>query len=99
MQQEKRRPFEAQGKQAAALQNGYHRNFQIDSGRRHARGLAVHIRALDRLQFAMHLVRYGVRVSWREEDEGRGRPGARRWNMWAPRRKTPRTNRQFAGVN
>jgi len=36
---------------------------------KHARGPAVHIRAFDALQICMHLVRYRVRIPWREEDE------------------------------
>ena len=50
----------------------HHGNIQINPGRRHARGPAVHIRAGDRLQFAVHVVRYGVRVSRRDEDGRRG---------------------------
>src|SRR5258708_38174883 len=84
-------------RQAAALQNGYHGDFQIDSGRRHARGLAVHLRALDRLQFAMHLVRYGVRVSRREREEGRRKPGCPGVKLWAAPREHPRTTGWSAG--
>src|SRR5258708_30333010 len=84
-------------RQAAALQNGYHGDFQIDSGRRHARGLAVHLRALDRLQFAIHLVRYGVRVSRREGNERLGRSRSRGWTFGPRPRNTPRTHARFAG--
>ncbi len=56
---------------------GYHGNFQIDPGRGHTRRPAMHFRAADGLQSALHLVRYRVRLSWREEDERRGSYGAR----------------------
>jgi len=46
--------------------------FKSIQGRRHTRGPAVHIRASDGLQSALHLVRYRVCIPWREEDERRG---------------------------
>jgi len=75
--QKRRQPALAGAGVNCRTQNGYHGDFQIDSGRRHARGPAMHIRALDGLQFAVHVVRYCVRVSWREEDERGGGFGAR----------------------
>src|SRR5260370_29096806 len=63
------------------LQNGHHRNFQVDSGGRHARGLAVHFRSAYRLQPAVYLVRHSVCLSWREEDEGRASFLARGWTV------------------
>jgi hypothetical protein len=60
------------GSWAAALESHvHHGNIQIDTGRRDARGVAVHFCAVDGVQFAVHLVRYGLRVSRRHEDERR----------------------------
>ena len=68
---------EESGSRAAALQSHvHHRNIQIDSGRGYARGVAVHFCAVDWVQFAVHLVRYGLRVSRRNEVECRGCAGA-----------------------
>ena len=51
----------------------HYRNIQIDSGRRDAGGAAVCVCEVDGVQFAVHVVRHGVCVSWRDEDEcGRG---------------------------
>src|SRR5205823_14180095 len=44
---------------------------------RNPRRFAVHFCAVDGVQPALHLVRYGVRVPRREEDDGRGSSGAR----------------------
>ena len=50
-------------------------------------GLAVHLRASYRMQPALHLVRHGLRVSWRNEDEPRRRAwaGARTFREYARR--------------
>lgn len=56
-----------------ALQSHVHyRDIQIDSGRRDSGGAALHFCAVDRMQPAMHVVRHGVRISRRDEDERRG---------------------------
>ena len=49
--------------------NVHHGNIQIHTGRRNESWVAVRVRAVDRVQFALHVVRHGICVSWREEDE------------------------------
>ena len=84
----------AQSAAAGRGSHGHHRDFPLDSRREHLRRIALHLRAAHRLQPALHLVRHGVRVPWRHEDEHRRGAGARRASLRGRQRRAGGTDRR-----